>query len=58
LPGSEPQAALERWKEIWHHTTWKQQVEGDLKQAQENTKKSFDHKAWEKMKALKNTLVP
>jgi DNA primase len=58
MPGSDSQVALERWKEIWHHTTWKQQVKGDLKQTQEHIKQSFEHKAWEKMKALKNTLVP
>lgn len=57
MPGSDPQTALERWKEIWHHTVWKQQVKSDLHQAQCIAKQSFDHKNWEKLKVLKTTLL-
>ncbi|RZI45883.1 DNA primase [Candidatus Finniella inopinata] len=54
MHGSDPDLALERWQDIWQQTTWKQAVKNDLKQAQEDTKKSFDDQSWQKMKTLKN----
>ena len=58
IQGSDPKVALERWQEIWQQTTWKQEVKNDLKQAQEDTKKSLDDQSWQKMKALKNIFLP
>ena len=53
-----PKNVLERWLEIWQQTTWKQAIKNDLKEAQENTKKSLDNQSWQKMKALKNIFLP
>lgn len=56
-PNSDPLIALEYWQEIWSHTVWKESIIHDLKQAQADTKNSLNDKDWQKMRALKNSLI-
>ena len=52
-PNSDIEEALRRWQDIWQQTTFRQEVNKDIKMAKEAIKSLFDKKEWDKIEALK-----
>jgi len=53
-PFEKEKEMLKLWQDIWQQTAWRQEVENDIKAAQQEARKSFDPELWRKIKVLKN----